>query len=220
MDRVQKLIAIVGAGPGISQAVAHRFGQEGYAIALIARNTDKLKSLQNELFEAGYKSHIFEADAADQVALKAAFGRIEDQVGEVSVLMYNAARLKKLNILEESPDNIAEDLKVNFGGALTSVKSVLTPMKVKDHGTLLFTGGGLALQPYPEYGSLAIGKAAIRSFVLQLSHELRFTDIKVGTVTIRGFVSPEDEKFNPAAIAEEFWKLHCQKGKENVEVVY
>ena len=53
MDRVQKLIAIVGAGPGISQAVAHKFGKEGYAIALIARNTERLKSLQNELFEAG-----------------------------------------------------------------------------------------------------------------------------------------------------------------------
>lgn len=220
MDRVQKLIAIVGAGPGISQAVAHKFGKEGYAIALIARNTDRLKSLQNELFEAGYQACMFEADAGDQASLKRAFNKIEDQVGEVSVLLYNAARMKKLNILEESPDNIAEDLKINFGGALTSVKAVMTPMKVKDQGTLLFTGGGLALQPYPEYGSLAIGKAAIRNFVQQLSHELRFTDIKVGTVTIRGFVHPDDEKFNPEAIAEEFWKLHTQKGKENVEIVY
>lgn len=220
MDRTDKLIAIVGAGPGIAQAVARLFGQEGYAIALISRSTDKLKVLQSELFDAGYRAHIFAADAADKKSLKAAFKKIEDQIGEVSVLLYNAARLKKLNIMEESPENIADDLKVNLGGALTSVEAVFTPMKVKDKGTLLFTGGGLALQPYPDYGSLSIGKAAIRSYVQQLSHELRFTDIKVGTVTIRGFVSPEDKKYNPELIAQEFWKLHTQKGKDQVEIIY
>jgi short-subunit dehydrogenase len=220
MDRTDKLIAIVGAGAGISQAVAHLFGKEGYAIALIARSEDKLKLLQSELFDAGYRAHIFIADAANEQSLKAAFQKIEDQVGEVSVLLYNAARLKKLNIMEESPDNIADDLKINLGGALTCVKAVFTPMKVKDKGTLLFTGGGLALQPYPDYGSLSIGKAAIRSYVQQLSHELRFTDIKVGTVTVRGHVSPDDPKYNPIAIAGEFWKLHTQKGKDQVEVIY
>ncbi|MEQ9301276.1 MAG: SDR family NAD(P)-dependent oxidoreductase [Cyclobacteriaceae bacterium] len=220
MDRTDKLIAIVGAGPGISQAVAHLFGMEGYAIALIARSEEKLKVLQSELFDTGYRAHIFIADAANRKSLKTAFKKIEDQIGEVSVLLYNAARLKKLNILEESFTNIADDLKINLGGAMQSVKSVITPMKVKDHGTLLFTGGGLAIQPYPDYGSLSIGKAAIRSYVQQLAHELRFTDIKVGTVTIRGFVTPEDEKYNPAAIAKEFWKLHCDKEKENVEIIY
>jgi short-subunit dehydrogenase len=220
MDRTDKLITIVGAGAGISQAVAHLFGKEGYAIALIARSEEKLKILQSELFAAGYHAHIFTADAANEKSLKTAFRKIEDQIGEVSVLLYNAARLKKLNIMEESFDNITEDLKVNLGGAMTSVKSILTPMKVKNKGTLLFTGGGLAIQPYPDYGSLSIGKAVIRSYVQQLSHELRFTEIKVGTVTIRGMVSPEDEKYSPAAIAPEFWRLHAQKGKDQVEVIY
>lgn len=210
----------MGAGPGISQAVAARFGKEGYAIALIARNKDRLMSLQHELFEAGYRAHVFEADAASEEALKVAFHKIEDQVGEVSVLLYNAARLKKLNIMGESPHNIADDLKVNLGGALTSVAAVFTPMKVKDKGTLLFTGGGLSLHPHPDYASLSIGKAAIRNYVYQLSHELRFTDIKVGTVTIRGVVSTADSKYNPSAIANEFWKLHSQKGKDQVEIVY
>ena len=220
MDRTDKLIAIVGAGPGIAQAVAAKFGKEGYAIALIARNKDKLMTLQSALFEAGYRAHIFVADASNEDALKEAFHKIEDQVGEVSVLLYNAALLKKLNIMEESPHNIADDLKVNLGGALTSVAAVFTPMKVKDKGTLLFTGGGLSLNPHPDFGSLSIGKAAIRSYVFQLSHQLRFTDIKVGTVTIRGRVSPDDAKYNPVAIANEFWKLHSQKGKDQVEIVY
>ncbi len=220
MDRTDKLIAIVGAGPGIAQAVARLFGKEGYAIALIARNEEKLKVLQSELFDAGYRAHIFVADAAKEKSLKLAFEKIEDQIGEVSVLLYNAARLKKLNIIEESPKSVADDLKINLGGAMTSVEAIFTPMKVKDKGTLLFTGGGLALQPYPEYGSLSIGKAALRSYAHQLSHELRFTDIKVGTVTIRGLVSPDDKKYNPTAIAQEFWKLHSQKGKDQVEVIY
>ncbi len=220
MDRTQKLIAIIGAGTGISQAVAQRFGKEGYAIALVARNEEKLRSLQQELFEQEYQAHIFVADAADKASLEAAIDRIEDQVGEISVMLYNAARLKKVNVLEETAESILDDMKINIGGALTAVQKVLTPMKVKDKGTLLFTGGGLALTPHSDYSSLAIGKAALRNLVHQVAHALRFTDIKVGTVTVRGIVSEQDQKYNPQLIAEEFWKLHSQKGKDEVEIYY
>jgi NADP-dependent 3-hydroxy acid dehydrogenase YdfG len=215
-----QIIAIVGAGSGISLAVAEKFGSEGFTIALIARSEAKLKEYQSRLFLKGYKCFLFVADASKEKSLKKAVKKISDQLGDIDVLVYNAAINKPLNILEETSDHLAEDFKTNVGGALSAVKLVLTPMKIHNSGTIILTGGGLATNPHPDYGSLALGKAAIRNLAYQLAHQLHATDIKVGTVTIAGMVNPEDPKYNPISIAEQFWKIHAQVGKNTVEIPY
>lgn len=216
----EKIIAIVGAGSGISQAVAEKFGSEGFTIVLIARTLEKLQNIQKYLFDKGYPCYYFEADATKEKSLKKAFKKISDQLGDVDVLVYNAAKHRRLNILEESIDNLAEDFKVNVGGALACIKLVLTPMKIHNSGTILLTGGGLAIKPHPDYCSLALGKAGIRNLTLQLAHQLHSTDIKVGTVTIDGIVTSTDPKYNPTEIAKQFWKIHSQSGKNIVEIPY
>lgn len=215
-----RIIAIVGAGSGISLAVAEKFGSEGFTIALVARSESKLKEYQSSLFAKGYKCFLFVADASKEKSLKKAIKKISDHIGDVDVLVYNAANNKRLNILEESADHLAEDFKTNVGGALTAVKLVLTPMKIHNLGTIILTGGGLSTSPHPDFGSLALGKAAIRNLTYQLAHQLRGTEIKVGTVTINGIVDPKDPKYNPASIAEQYWKIHTQVGKTIVEIPY
>ena len=65
-----------------------------------------------------------------------------------------------------------------------------------------------------------IGKAGIRSLAFTLAQELKPEGIRVGTVTVCGFVSAEDPKYNPPAIAEEFWKLYSRPKQQEVEIVY
>jgi NAD(P)-dependent dehydrogenase (short-subunit alcohol dehydrogenase family) len=78
-------------------------------------------------------------------------------------------------------------------------------------GSLLFTGGGLALAPQFGAGvtSLVAGKAGLRGFVHALHAELAGQGIRVGTVTVAGTVSP-GTPFDPDRIAERFWALHTQ----------
>jgi short-subunit dehydrogenase len=93
-------------------------------------------------------------------------------------------------------------------------------MREQKKGTILFTGGGLALNPYPAYASLAIGKAAIRSLAFSLGGELEADNIQVATVTIFGMVKP-DTHFDPDLIAEAYWTLHTQPaGERQREIQY
>lgn len=203
-----KIISIVGMGPGISHAVAERFGREGFTIAMIARNIDRLQLLQELLEKQDIPARYYVGDAADDESLQRAFINIHGELGPTDVLLYNAAKLKKVPILEESSDSLAADFRINTGGALEAVKAVLPDMRRRDRGTLLFTGGGLALTPHPDYGSLSLGKAALRSLAFQLHQALSETPIKVATLTVAGFVSPDSATHNPAAIADVFWRLH------------
>lgn len=93
-------------------------------------------------------------------------------------------------------------------------------MKVLKQGSILFTGGGLALEPEPHASSLAIGKAAIRNLAFGLYKELAPFHIHVETVTICGYVQ-EKTRFSPGNISESFFHLHQQpEGQWDRELIY
>jgi short-subunit dehydrogenase len=215
-----KVCTIVGMGQGVSMAVAKRFGKEGFAIAMISRRQSALDRYADQLRSVGIAALGFAADIADPAELKIALDSIHKTLGETEVLVYNAAVMRQAVPSELSPAQLNEDVRVNITGALIAAQHVLPAMKKHKRGTILFTGGGLALEPYPMYTSLAIGKAGIRSLAYSLYGELQTQGIHVATVTICGFVQPST-KFDPDRIAEEYWRLHTQpKGKWEREVVY
>ncbi|WP_020530547.1 SDR family NAD(P)-dependent oxidoreductase [Flexithrix dorotheae] len=215
----KKVLTIVGMGKGISLALAKRFAKEGYTIAMISRNENNLKKYQKTLADAQVESHYFVADAGGAISLKNAFDNVHETLGPTETLIYNAAVIRKQNILTESLESLVEDFKVNVGGALESAKAVIPGMEKQGKGSIIFTGGGLSRHPHKDYGSLAIGKAGLRNLTGSLARALEGKNIKVGTVVIYGYVSEKDEKYNPKAIAEQFWEFMMSGGKD-LEVVY
>jgi len=205
-------VAIVaGAGPGVGLAVARRFAREGFDVGLLARNASRLEAFRSEIESLGVRSHAVPLDLCQPATVAPAIAEIHDALGAPSVLVYNAARWHEVKAIELSPEIFASDLALSVGGALACAQAVYPELKARGGGTVLFTGGGLAL--HPEYGagvaSLSAGKAALRNLAFALAKELEPDGIHVGTVTIAGTVA-EGTPFDPAHIAERFWALHAE----------
>jgi short-subunit dehydrogenase len=211
------LLVIVGAGPGVSTGVARKFGKEGFRIVLAARNETSLKQYAKELEELDIEAYTVTADAADSDSLANAFVQIKQQYGEPDVLLYNAAVISQVKPTDLTESRLIDEFKVNVVGALTSAKQVIPAMIERKQGTLLFTGGGLALAPAAAVSSLSIGKAGIRSLVYTLAEELNPQGIYVGTVTIAGYVS-KGTFYDPDSIAEEYWALYTNRNE--IEFLY
>lgn len=215
-----KNLILVGMGPGNGESIAKRFGKEGFKIFMIGRNEEKLKKHQEDLEKNKIKAEYKISDAGNEEHLRIAFKEILHHNASPEVLVYNASVLDPRPPSKLVPDHVVKDLKSNVVGAITSVQEVIPGMSKKGKGTILITGGGLALHPHYEYASLGIGKAAIRNFAYSLAQECKDLGIHVGTVTINGMVK-KGTKFDPDKIAEEFWKLHNQKKKDwQTEVIY
>lgn len=214
-----KLFAIVGMGDGMGLAIARRFAREGFAIAMIARNAAKLQTCKTTLQAEGYEAHDFVADAGEETSLQSAFTLIQTQLGNPEVLVYNAATPKMATILNETMDTLAIDFKINVAGALAAAKAVLTAMQAKGQGTILLTGGGFAMYPSPDFGSLSLGKAGVRSLAKMLAEALKTDGIRVGTITICGIVNFDDDKYNPDRIAENYWDFHINPASDS-EIIY
>ncbi len=201
---------VVGAGPGIGQAVARRFGRAGYAIGLVARRKESLDGFVGGLADAGITAQAFPADAEHAPSLVDALMKAHNELGPVDVLVYNAAVLKRGSPFDIGVEQLVREFRVNVGGALVCAQQVVPVMKALRAGTLLFTGGGLALDPWPAMASLAVGKAGIKNLAISLHKDLKEHGIRVATVTVDGLVKPGAGALDPAAIADVFFALHEQ----------
>ncbi len=214
---MSKVIVIIGAGAGIAQSVAEKFGSNGSSVALIARKKDKLQAITQQLIDEGIDAHYFIGKAEDNDSMKDAFEQIWEKFNHIDVVHYNAARLKMVNIANETADGLTRDFKVNVAGVMTAVNLVLPDMEKKGEGTILLTGGGFALEPNPDFGSLGIGKAGIRNLAQSLHLSLKPKNIYVGTVTVCGYVKPDVEKHTPKNIANQFWKLYTDRNEFEIQ---
>jgi NAD(P)-dependent dehydrogenase (short-subunit alcohol dehydrogenase family) len=182
-------IVVIGAGPGIGQAVATRFAKEGMPVALVAR-TPKTHAVT------------FTADVTDATALKMALDRTIEAHGVPEAVVYNAAVIKPDTAKDLTANELADTFKVNVGGALTAAAHLAPHMP---RGSFLLTGG--MPQPVPGYLSLSIGKAALRTLTTLLAAE--YDHLHVATITIGGHVQP-GTRYDPDEIAEHYWRLHTQ----------
>jgi short-subunit dehydrogenase len=201
-----KTIIIIGAGPGIGIAVAERFGKAGYKVGLISRNINNSKDIAERLRSLSIIAYAAQADVKQPEQLNLTIKKLVTELGGLGVVLYNAAVLKSKNITEETGTELIEDLKVNLSGALDTLHIVRETL-LASTGAMLITGGGLSDYPSAQYGSLSIGKAALKSLALQLHQELKPAGIYIGLLTINGSVNPNDPKYSPAQMATQFWEM-------------
>ncbi len=218
MGEMSKVCAVIGFGPGNGHAIARVFAGEGFQLGLVARSRTGKEEQLKELEDNG--ARFFAADASKADELVPVFGQIEAELGAPEVLVYNAFAFRKAPASALSPEQLEEDLRLSLVGALVSTRCVLEGMKKAGRGTILFTGGILALEPMPQFASVGIGKAALRNLAFVLARELAPQGIHVATVTIGGFVKP-GTRFDPEKIAPKFLELHRQPaGQFETEIVF
>jgi NAD(P)-dependent dehydrogenase (short-subunit alcohol dehydrogenase family) len=201
---MSKSILIVGAGPGIGQAVARKFGGEGWTVALIGRSADRLASLGAELSATGIAVHTLTADATDPVALRAAVAEADRRMGGLTAVHYNAAVVRQQDLFSMTDAEIESDLAVNVAGGLHTIRAAVEQFGTRG-GAILVTGGGLGVTPSADWASLGVGKAALRNIVQALAGPLEARGIRIGIATVATLVAPASKE--ATEVADAFWRL-------------
>ncbi|WP_343634908.1 SDR family NAD(P)-dependent oxidoreductase [Fluviicola sp.] len=207
---MKKSVLIIGAGQGLSRGVAEKFAAEGFAINLISRNRGNLERLKEHLNSKGIQVDYALADAGNTEELGKAIRELCNWNDGFDVVLYNAAVLKEKDILEETSESLTQEFTINVANALHALQATHDGLKQKQ-GAFLITGGGLAINPHPSYGSLSIGKAGIRSLAYQLHERLKDDGIYVGLLTVAGFITPDSATHSPDVLADLFWKIYSER---------
>jgi len=209
---------IIGAGPGLGRAIAHRFARERFPVALVARTRSTVDDTADALRPSGVEVLAVTADSADESSLRAALDAAEERLGPPDVVVYNAAVIQRDELGELSADAQLAAWAVNVVGALTTALHVGPRMIGNGGGSIIITGG--MPTPDPHYVSLSLGKAGVRALTTLLATAYAPAGLHVATVTVCGPVAT-NTAFDPDEIAEHYWRLHTQAAEEwELEVVH
>lgn len=212
-----KTIAIVGAGPGIGKAIAERFGKEGFQVALLSRNTEKLLPLVTYLSEKGIVVQSFKADVLNPESLTSALREVKTTFGSIDVLEYSPSVYDDLftprNITVE---NLQHQLDFLLLGAVTAVQEVLPAFLEKKSGAFLFTTAVSALYPVTFTANVGVAIGGLLNYSRLLFQDLKADGIYAGIVMVAGWVvekgqeHPEREDGISLVFAEDVAEQHWQ----------
>ena len=214
MDK--KSIVVIGAGPGLGNAIGKRFGKGGYNVALVARSEDKLAGYQEELADLGIEASVYAADASDFDAFAKTIEDIRSEKGDPDVVVYNVG----ITTPDEdplTPEDLMRHFAADVAGAYAAIEGFSTKGFAEKKGAIILTGGGFADYPFPGYVALSLDKAALRNLAQEKNQELADSGIFVGTVTVCDTIGGS-EHFSPDNIADCFWELN--QTRDSFEVKY
>ena len=211
------LCLITGVGPGTGSALARRFAEGGYRLALLARSEGRLSALEKELPNAkGYR-----CDVSDPAQVDAAASAVERDLGNPDVVIHNAVGGAIGKFLEIDPEILNRNFQVNTMGLLYLARRFAPAMISAAKGSIVATGNTSAWRGKPDRAAFAPTKAAQRILAESLARELGPKGVHVAYVIIDAVIDLEwtrkryperpDEFFiKPAAIADEIWHVTHQ----------
>lgn len=203
-----KTFLSIGSGPGIGTATAERFAKDGYRVVLTSRDPAKLAERVAQFESKGYTVATKAVDAGDLASVSTLIKETEAEFGAIDVLHFNSASMRSGTIETQPADTFVADLIVNIGAPLVAVQDVSRGMLQRGEGTILLTGGMFGVTPHPDYLSLSIGKAGIRSLTHGLFNSFKDRGVHVAMVNVATLVAPDSPEAQ--GIAEAFWNLHAE----------
>ncbi|MEZ4454604.1 MAG: SDR family NAD(P)-dependent oxidoreductase [Nannocystaceae bacterium] len=219
-----RTILVCGYGPGISAAVARKFGDEGFQVAIAARSADRLAAGAAALREAGIQAREFVCDLGDAAAVQRLVAEVRGSLGPITVIHWNVYRGAAGDLTTCDLDDLRSVLDIGVVSEVAAVQAALPDLRAQEGAALLVTGGGFAFymdavdQMIAQWQTmgLAIAKAAQHKLTGILHHKLKADGIYVGELVVTGAVrgtafAQGGDGIDPAAIAGAFWQLYLDR---------
>ena len=201
---------ITGVGPGTGTALVRRFIADGYQVAMVARNEDRLAALAAEMPDA--KS--YPCDVSDEAKLNASIAKIRTEMGKPEVLIHNAVGGVWGTFLDIKPEVLNRNFQINTMALLYLAQALAPDMIAAGKGSIITTGNTSATRGRANFAGFAPTKAAQRILSESIARDLGPKGVHVAYVQIDATIDvpwareafpekPDDFFIQPSHIADE-----------------
>jgi NAD(P)-dependent dehydrogenase (short-subunit alcohol dehydrogenase family) len=222
--RSSVLVVGVGSSRGLGAAIARRFAQGGYPVAIAGRNAQKLASTAAELQGAGARVVQVVGDAARAEDARRFVAEAE-RLAPLAVAVHNAGGNQPAPFLQLSEESFTRHWREHALGGFQLAQAALPVLVAHGGGSLLFTGASASLRGKAQFAAFASAKAALRNLAQSVAREYGPKNVHIGHVVVDGGIEGDrllsrvpqlkeqrgpDGLLHPDAIAEAYWDLHHQ----------
>ncbi len=220
-----RVALVVGAGEATGAAIARRFAREGYLACVTRRSAEKLAPLVARIESEGGRARAFGSDARREEEVAAIVQTIEREAGPIEVCVFNVGGNVRFPVRETTERVYRKVWEMAALAGFLVGREAARVMVPRKRGTILFTGATASLRGGKGFAAFAGAKHALRALAQSMARELGPEGIHVAHVVIDGAIDtafirenfPERYRLkeqagilDPDAIAENYWRLHCQ----------
>ncbi len=177
------LVFITGASSGIGQALALRYHQAGWRLALAARRVSEVQTWAESNVISSSSYAIYSADVADTDSIIAAGAACMASQGLPDVVIANAGISVGMDTAQRSDiDVMARTFATNNTGLAATFQPFVAAMEKRGSGALVGIASVAAIRGLPGHGAYCASKAAVVAYCESLRGELRSSGVKVVTI--------------------------------------
>jgi len=170
---------ITGASSGIGKALAIDLARRGAKVGLVARRTELLSEIVDEIESFGGRAVALSVDVNDAKSLRKEVERLEVELGPIDILIANAGIGGTAHAVQLQAEQVANVMNVNVLGAVNSVTAVLPQMARRGSGQLVAISSLSAYRGLPKSAAYCASKAALSCFFESLRIDLRNSGVKI-----------------------------------------
>lgn len=177
------LAFITGTSSGIGQALANRYAQAGYRLAMVARRPDEIHEWARTQALAPKRYRVYEADVAQIDSIVAAGHRCLSEMGLPDVVIANAGISVGMDTCQRDDlDVMAQTFAVNNLGLAATFHPFVAAMRQRGSGRLVGIASVAAIRGLPGHGAYCASKAGVLAYCESLRTELHGSGVRVVTV--------------------------------------
>jgi 3-oxoacyl-[acyl-carrier protein] reductase len=178
---------VTGASQGIGRACALKLATEGAAVALAARNQDKLNDLANEINSSGGKALACALDVSDEEQVKVCIKNVIAQFGKVDILVNNAGITRDQLVMRMKRADWDVVLQTNLTSAYLCVQQVTSTMLKQRWGRIINIASVFGQIGQAGQANYAASKAGLIGLTMAIARELGSRNITCNAVA-PGFI--------------------------------
>lgn len=167
-----KIVVVTGAGAGVGRATVEEFARNGYDVALLSRDADRLEAAAAAIRHHGVRALPIPTDMADADAVEAAATRVEQELGPIDVWVNVAMATVFAPVSKLTAKEVERGTRVTYLGQVHGMMAALARMRTRNRGTIVNVGSALAYRSVPLQAIYCGAKAAIRGFTDSLRSEI------------------------------------------------
>jgi NAD(P)-dependent dehydrogenase (short-subunit alcohol dehydrogenase family) len=191
-----RVALVTGASSGLGTQFARALADNGAAVVLVARRSDRLKALKDEIDGKGSRAIAAEADVTDRAAMMRAFDAAERAFGTVTILVNNAGIAHGGRAVEMPPEEWRRVLSTNldavFFWAQEAARRILAANK---QGAIVNIASVLGLAVSKGAVAYAAAKAGVVQTTKALAVELAFKGVRVNAIAPGWFVTEMNDDY-------------------------
>jgi len=182
-DLSGKLALITGASRGLGQAMAIALSSAGATVALVARNADKLKSVQQAIETSGGKAAWFVADVTREEDVRRLLPEVSAKLGRVNILINNAGINIRKNLIDFTLDEWRSVIDASLTSTFLMCRSFVPSMKGAGYGRILNLTSIMSHVSLPGRSAYSSCKTALLGLTRALALELAAEGITVNGIS-------------------------------------